>query len=208
MDSTRPARKVQVPRFSLRPAMERDYDFALGLYLESLRELLVSRGRWNQQRFIARFHRAFKPAAAQVILSRGSNIGWMHVSESTNRIHLHHILIAAPFRSRGIGSALLRVLQDRARTKRKPVTLNVMRGNDRAIALYRRLAFRTTGGDEERVRMRWDDWPRLRSSQSPPSRAGQRLRKSIPLRKSMPLRRSMPLRKSAPPPRRTASSRI
>jgi ribosomal protein S18 acetylase RimI-like enzyme len=162
---------------SLRPATADDHDFVLALYLEGPRELLSARGKWDERRFIERFEKAFRPNTTQVICAHGGAIGWIHTSESPDRFHLHYILISAPFRDRGIGTRLIEGLRERARASGKPLTLNVMRGNVRAIALYQRLGFRTVGGDEERLHMRWDGRPRHRSASATPT-GDQRLRKS------------------------------
>src|SRR5689334_1681751 len=40
---------------SLRPSRPEDYNFALELYLESTRKLLIELGRWDESRVVARF---------------------------------------------------------------------------------------------------------------------------------------------------------
>ncbi len=153
--ATKRAARGRTPRFSLRPATAADHDFALALFLESPRELLEPQGKWEEARFIARFQEVFEPGAAQIIRAEGADIGWMHVSDLADRIHLHYMLIAGPYRSRGIGTSLIRSFLDLANAARKPLTLNVMRENGRALTLYHRLGFHTNGGDEQRVHMQW-----------------------------------------------------
>jgi len=140
---------------SLRAARPDDYEFAVDLYLDSTKRLLTALGRWNQGRAIARFRRGFKTEQAQVICVGGADIGWMQISQSVDRLHLHQLHILAQFRNRGIGTRLIRGLIDRARGIGRPVGLNVIRGN-RALSLYRRLGFRVVGGDAEKLYMRWN----------------------------------------------------
>lgn len=52
-----------------------------------------------------------------------------------------HVALLSAFQGRGIGTGILRALQDRAQGEGKPLSLHVQRGNDGAAALYRRLGF-------------------------------------------------------------------
>jgi ribosomal protein S18 acetylase RimI-like enzyme len=144
---------------SLRQARSDDYDFAAELYLGSTRPLLMALGLWHEGRIVARFRQAFKIEQIQVIRLDGADIGWMQVSESPERLHLHQLHIVPEFHNQGIGTRLIGTILDRARKKGRPALLNVIRGN-RALSLYRRLGFRVVGGDAEKLHMRWDaDWP-------------------------------------------------
>jgi ribosomal protein S18 acetylase RimI-like enzyme len=143
---------------SLRPARQEDYDFAAKLYLDSTRPLLAALGRWDEGRVVKRFGAAFKIDQVRVIQIDGADIGWMQVSESPDRFHLHQLHIVPQFHDQGIGTRLIGDLLDRARSRGRPVGLNVIRGN-RALSLYRRLGFRIVGGDAERLHMRWEAPP-------------------------------------------------
>jgi ribosomal protein S18 acetylase RimI-like enzyme len=59
------------------------------------------------------------------------------------------------YRNRGLGSELVRELQQQAGWQGKAVLLHVMKINPAARALYERLGFAVTGEDARRYRMRW-----------------------------------------------------
>jgi ribosomal protein S18 acetylase RimI-like enzyme len=141
-------------RVSLRPSGPDDYKFALDLYLESTRRLLIELGRWDESRVVTRFKMGYKPDEVQIIRSGGTDIGWIQTSNSADEVHLDQLHIVNRFRNHGIGTSLIQGLQDRARRAGKTVGLNVIRGNP-AIALYRRLGFHIIGEDEEKLKMRW-----------------------------------------------------
>jgi GNAT superfamily N-acetyltransferase len=143
------------PRVSLRPSGPSDYQFALDLYLESTKRLLLELGRWDESRVIARFKEGFKPEEVQIIASDAVDIGWIQASNSADQLHLDQLHIIKNFRNLGIGTGLIHDLQDRARRAGKTVGLNMIRGNC-AVVLYRRLGFRIVGEDEEKLKMRWD----------------------------------------------------
>ena len=142
-------------KISLRPARHEDFDFAAELYLGSTKALLTALGMWDEGRVVKRFRQAFKIDQVQVIRLDDADIGWMQVSETADRLHLHQLHILPQFHNQGIGTRLIQALLDRARNVGRPVGLNVIRGN-RALSLYRRLGFRVVGGDAEKLHMRWD----------------------------------------------------
>jgi ribosomal protein S18 acetylase RimI-like enzyme len=143
------------PSFALRNGRRRDYAFAKRLYIETMEPLLTKLGAWDEQDLVARFRQAFDPDDVQIIEVDGVDAGYLQVSESAEEISLAQIHLAAPFRSRGIGTRLIRALMSDARTKGKPVSLAVVRNNP-AFSLYRRLGFRVIGEDGPRLFMRWE----------------------------------------------------
>jgi len=147
-----------MPELTLRPARIGDYDFALALYLESVKPLLQALGRWDEERILSRFADGFKLEQIKVLRRAGGDIGWMQVSETEEEMHLDQLHLIDGARNQKIGTNLIRMLQDRARAADKPLALNVIRGNP-AKALYERLGFRTDGGDEEKIRMLWSGEP-------------------------------------------------
>ncbi|HVM81788.1 MAG TPA: GNAT family N-acetyltransferase [Stellaceae bacterium] len=149
-----PVAPRKASNISLRPARQSDYDFAAALYFDSAKPLLTALDRWNESRVVARFGRAFKPEQAHIIRADGDNIGWLQVSQSVDGFHLHQLHLVDRFRNRGIGTSLIQSLLERARRAKRPVALNVMRGNP-AISLYRRLGFSVVGEDAEKFKMRW-----------------------------------------------------
>jgi ribosomal protein S18 acetylase RimI-like enzyme len=58
------------------------------------------------------------------------------------------------YQGRGIGTTLIRRLQQRARKEGVPVTLQVFKVNP-ARALYERLGFKVTGETDTHCRMKW-----------------------------------------------------
>jgi ribosomal protein S18 acetylase RimI-like enzyme len=150
----REGRPSFVDGVTLRTARAEDHAFALALYLESTKPLLIALSRWNEEQILSRFAQGFKLEQIQVLRSAGADIGWMQVSESPEELHLDQLHLVDGARSRGIGTGLIQQLKSQASTSNRAVALNVIRGN-RAQQLYERLGFNVAGGDEERVRMFW-----------------------------------------------------
>lgn len=70
-------------------------------------------------------------------------------------IVLVNIALLVRFRGFGIGTCVLRDLQERALREKSPLRLSVVRDNP-ALALYKRLGFRTETEDEVYCRMVWN----------------------------------------------------
>lgn len=68
---------------------------------------------------------------------------WM--TQDARRIYLHHFGIAPGFQGRGLGKALLAASLERVRGTALQIKLEVHRGNEAAIALYRRFGFTPLG---------------------------------------------------------------
>lgn len=87
--------------------------------------------------------------------SDGEPVGALSVEETGDALFLADVEIAPEWQGRGIGSAIVRSLQERARAKGRPLELQVLHVNDRGRALYERLGFREVRRDETRAQMRW-----------------------------------------------------
>jgi len=71
--------------------------------------------------------------------------GRLDVSRSRLDFFLGLIEILPELQGRGLGSAVVRDLQEEARTKRVPIRLQVIKGNAAAVRLYERLDFKPSG---------------------------------------------------------------
>jgi len=161
------------PEFSLRPAKPDDYPFMLSLFLEGSAGLLKRIGRWDEDRVVKRFNRAYKPDQTRVICADGEDVGWMQIVDFAHRLHLRQLHLIARVQGCGIGTQLIEDLHARGTRLGKPVTLDVIHGN-RAKELYLRLGFEPKKADLEKTRMIWRPPPVLgakaRRLASPPRR--------------------------------------
>jgi ribosomal protein S18 acetylase RimI-like enzyme len=97
----------------------------------------------------------FPQAESRLIQSQGEDCGWIVTAKLPDEIRIVDIVVAAPFRNRGIGGAAIRAVQTEAETEGIPVRLNVNATNTAGIRLYERLGFRRIGGDEIRNLMEY-----------------------------------------------------
>ena len=137
--------------FRLRPITPADDEFLARVYASSRAEELAVTG-WSEgqkadfcrSQFDAQsvYYAANYPGASfQIIEREGWPVGRLYVACWEKEIRFVDITLLPEFRGSGIGTQLLRDLQDEARTADKSLTIHVERFN-RALELYQRLGFK------------------------------------------------------------------
>jgi len=155
---------LRPPGVTLRPARAHDAPFLRRLYA-STREQELAALAWSptqRETFLRlqleaqeRHYRSYYPQAQfDVIERRGAPVGRLVVNRSVGAIQVIDIALLPGQRGAGLGSTLLRELQDEAELQGRSVRLRVARAN-RALRLYARLGFRVLDEDEIYVGMEW-----------------------------------------------------
>ena len=148
----------------LRPASTRDEDFFLQLYQSSRGEDLRGLG-WEKDRISeflemqyeaqGNFHASdFPNASDEVILLGSQPIGRLTVDRRVDEIRLIDLALLPDYRKRGLGSQIVRNLQEEAALQRKPLRLQIIRFN-RALGLFERLGFTRTSETGTHFQMEW-----------------------------------------------------
>lgn len=149
---------------TLRPVTTEDAAFLLQVYKSSRGEDLRELG-WDAAR-IDEFldlqyeaQRAFDDkdypqANDQVILSAGERAGRLLVDSRENEIRCVDLALLPEFRNQGLGTLLLRRLQQEAAAANKPLRLQVIRYS-RTINLFERLGFVRTSESGTHFQMEW-----------------------------------------------------
>jgi ribosomal protein S18 acetylase RimI-like enzyme len=152
---------------SVRTAGDADLPYLRGLYAQSRADELASvpwpdaaRRAFCDSQFDLQ-HRHYlthgTPGLFLIVRREGRSIGRLYLHWTSEELRIVDLLIDASTQGQGVGSTLLRWLQDLA-TKAGfgAVSLHVGDHNERAYALYRRLNFESeTAGDRGHRRMVW-----------------------------------------------------
>lgn len=155
--------------YTLRPAMDADYEFLYALHEATMKPAVSQIWGWDDARQSALFRERFDPATRQVIVIDGRDVGVLEVEERPVEVFLANIEIAPEQQNRGLGAAIITDILHDAHARRLPVTLQVNRVNH-ARRLYERLGFVETGRTETHYLMRADapgPGTRTRSQDSP-----------------------------------------
>src|SRR3954452_19245298 len=133
---------------SLRPVTAEDDSFLAGVYASTRADELAVTGWSDDEKALfcrrqfdaqsAHYRENYPGAALQVIENAGVPIGRLYVAHWEREIRIMDIALLPEHRGSGIGTKLLRELQEEARTAGKSLTIHVERFNP-ALALYQRL---------------------------------------------------------------------
>ena len=150
---------------SLRPITPEDDSFLAGLYASTRAEELAITG-WSDEQKAAFCRRQFDaqtahytanyPGALLQIIERGGvAIGRLYVAHWEREIRIMDVALLPEFRGSGIGTRLLRDLQEEAGAAEKSLTIHVERFNP-ALRLYERLGFKMVEEQPVYLLMKWE----------------------------------------------------
>ena len=149
---------------SLRPITPEDDPFLAGLFASTRAEELAITG-WSEEQKAAfcrmqfdaqsaDYRKNYADASFDIIERDGVAAGRLLVWRSGKEILIVDIALLPEHRGAGIGTKLLRELQDEARAANKPLIIHVERFNP-ALRLYERLGFKIVEEQEVYLLMEW-----------------------------------------------------
>jgi ribosomal protein S18 acetylase RimI-like enzyme len=154
-----------MPALSLRPITPADVSFLAGVYASTRAEELAITGWSDEDKAVfcrrqfdaqtAHYAANYPEASFQVIERDGVPIGRLYVARWEKEIRIVDITLLPEFRGSGIGTKLLRDLQEEARSAGKSLTIHVERFNP-ALRLYERLGFRQVEDKGVYLLLKWE----------------------------------------------------
>ncbi|MFI7890097.1 GNAT family N-acetyltransferase [Streptomyces sp. CACIS-1.16CA] len=129
-----------LPPWALRRALPEDVEPIAELRAVVMRPDLERLGRYDEHRVRQPLRDAYAPEHTSVIEAAGSFAGCVARRPAEDGWWLEHFYLSPALQGRGIGSAVLRGVLDRADAERQPVRLDVLRGSP-ARHLYERHGF-------------------------------------------------------------------
>jgi ribosomal protein S18 acetylase RimI-like enzyme len=156
--------KIDSDSISLRPAAAEDDSFILDVYKSSRGDDLRGLG-WDEERiseFLSmqydaqqKFHaQDYQHSSNELISCDDRRAGFLITERREHEIRCVDLALLPEYRNRGIGSLLMRQLQDQARAEEKPIRLQVIRFN-RAVNFFERLGFERTSETGTHFQMEW-----------------------------------------------------
>jgi len=140
--------------YTLRAATSADFDWLRHLHHETLRDTITQQFGWDEPWQDAYFTAHFNPTDTQIVQAGGVDAGMIEVHTLPDELFLANILIVPAYANRGLGTALIRDLQQRAANEGVSVRLQVLFANP-ARVLYERLGFTEERRTETHHVMRW-----------------------------------------------------
>lgn len=151
-----------VAAISLRPAGAADKPFLFELFSQNPEYAFlppVLRDQLLQMQFSAQgsaYKCQFSDSGYQIVLRDGDPVGKIWIARRENDFYLVDIAILANARGKGIGSELLRRLQEEARIAGKPIRSSVSRFNSGSLRFHQRLGFIASDESEMTFSMTWN----------------------------------------------------
>ena len=140
-------------RIDLQQATAEHYDFALHLYLLTMRPYLQEPGVWDERQQRTSFAAQWKREEVRIISVDGKDVGWLQVAELPTEIRLQKFYVSPQYQRSGIGSEVLSNLLATWRSTGKKIVLRVLKNNP-ARRLYERLGFSVVAEADVTFRMR------------------------------------------------------
>jgi ribosomal protein S18 acetylase RimI-like enzyme len=124
---------------TLRPALSADYSFALSLYVQTIKPLATAWMAWVDHEQEAQFASLWHPDDTWIMTLNGQEIGWVEFRQTGDETFLKQLYVAPLHQRRGIGSQVMRRLNEQGRTA-KSMALFVLKNNP-AFQFYKRHGF-------------------------------------------------------------------
>ncbi|HEY4220438.1 MAG TPA: GNAT family N-acetyltransferase, partial [Myxococcota bacterium] len=142
-----PVRVLDVLALAPRPSTAADRAALFALHRAALREQVeLAYGPWDDLDQRVRFDKAFVVGDASVYADDDGRVfASLRVEVRERELYIVQIVVHPDAQGTGVGTAIVRGVMAQARTAERDVTLRVLRGNERALALYQRLGFHVDG---------------------------------------------------------------
>lgn len=162
--------RLRIPPCILRPATLDDLPFLRALY-HSFRQDELARIPWSpedKQAFLDqqfnlqhRYYIGVFPQTDFLVIEKdGAPIGRLYINLSADIWHIIDIGFLIEWRGQGLGSTMLKAIQNAATTRGSPgIGLHVDRKNKRAYDLYQALGFTVVEAGDTHIRMKWRTRP-------------------------------------------------
>ena len=143
---------------TFRNATEADSDFAYMVKKAAFRKYAEKVWGWDETDQRALHVRRFAAQAFEIIGFCGKDVGVLATVEEADCIRVYQLFILPDYQGKGIGSVCMRRIMEDAGSGEKPVRLQVLKINCRAIEFYQRLGFIGVGEGDTHIQMAWSSW--------------------------------------------------
>jgi predicted acetyltransferase/GNAT superfamily N-acetyltransferase len=142
-----------MPPIELRPAQAADFAFCRRIEYDTMRWIIEQLSGLDEAQHFEKFAKKWTVDEVRIITVDAKDAGWLQTAPLDDAICLRQIYLDRPFQRQGIGTRVMQLVMEEARSQSKAVSLGVVKINP-ARRLYERLGFRTTHEDEHKFYMR------------------------------------------------------
>lgn len=139
---------------NIRKARLIDSEFVFTTKKEAFRDYVERVSGWDECHQRELHNTRFAKHDFHIIRFHGIDVGFFATSSTSEAVKLHQLFILPGYQGRGIGSACMIRIVKEANLAQKPMMLQVLKINTRAIAFYQRIGFVVTGSDFSHLHMK------------------------------------------------------
>jgi len=128
--------------FFLRDTTENDIDLIYDINKSSYKEAVMNKhGQWNEEEKRQYYKEKFYKHTYYIIEIGNKTAGLAGLSIKDDHIYLSDIKILPEWQGKGLGTQILKDVEKKFSKTKLPLRLDVLKTNQRAIALYEKLGF-------------------------------------------------------------------
>lgn len=127
--------------YLLREAVDSDRDFIYEIKKKYLYQYVEMLFGWDEEYQRNDFESDFNLYDFRIMVLTGENIGFVQTQENEYRINIAEIHLLPKYQGRGLGSKIIRDINERAVRNGKYTSADCLIANERACALYKNLGF-------------------------------------------------------------------
>ena len=137
----------------IRKARLDDSEFVFATKKKAFRDYVEQVSGWHEGHQRELHIIRFAAQDFRIIRIRGIDVGFFATSNTYEALKLNQLFILPEYQGRGIGSGCMTRIVNEANLAQKPVMLQVLKINTRAVAFYQRLGFTIADDDSTHVQM-------------------------------------------------------
>ncbi|MDG5813954.1 GNAT family N-acetyltransferase [Chitinispirillales bacterium ANBcel5] len=133
----------------LRDACREDYEFLYDLLKSTMMHYYSEAfGDWDETLERQYFDESFSRHKYQIIIYDNCDIGCISLTQSNKALFINELQIVPQYQNRSIGKQVMKSVIEDSNRLSVPITLEVLKTNNRAEAFYSRLGFKRNGQTE------------------------------------------------------------
>jgi ribosomal protein S18 acetylase RimI-like enzyme len=138
-------------KLGIRPATLEDQGVLFSLHEELFRDQIDQIWGWDDRWQLENFQREWHEVETLIIHEQGKFAGCMQTRDEPDHVYVMNLAIHPEFQNRGIGSEMIRWLQQRNMV----IRLSVFRTNERVLPWYCRCGFRVVEKTGTGFKLEW-----------------------------------------------------
>jgi ribosomal protein S18 acetylase RimI-like enzyme len=147
---------VDLKKIELRPATDDDRQFIWDLHQSTIGKYLIEAFGWNESEQREVFEQRLMLPSNRIVMLSEQRIGVVAILKGPLADVVTRIAILPELQNQGIGSYLMRSIQEQSARDGRFVRLSVLKCNP-ARNLYERLGFRTVRETDQECHMVWSE---------------------------------------------------